>query len=207
MTETDKWGDSWFRELPPDLKVFWEYLRDKCDFSGVWEIDIPLFQFQSKVNLDQAQLIRGLGDRVHIFAEGKKLWIKNFIKHQCKGKLSADCKPHRHIVERLTMHGLLPEFQAFCPTLWEGFMKGSGTLLDKDKDQDKDKLGKGGVGEKGFTKPTFAEVEAYCLERKNGIRPAQFLAFYESNGWKVGKNPMKNWKAAVVTWENSEKRK
>lgn len=56
-----------------------------------------------------------------------------------------------------------------------------------------------------FQKPTFDDVQSYCAERGNGIKPQAFLAFYESNGWRVGKNPMKNWKAAVVTWENKER--
>ena len=52
-----------------------------------------------------------------------------------------------------------------------------------------------------FTKPTLEEVEAYCRKRGNKVDPIAFLAHYESNGWRVGRNPMQNWKAAVVTWE------
>ncbi len=52
-----------------------------------------------------------------------------------------------------------------------------------------------------FTKPTVAEVAAYCAERKNNVDPQQFCDFYESKGWIVGKSPMKNWMAAVRTWE------
>lgn len=52
--------------------------------------------------------------------------------------------------------------------------------------------------------PTLEEVKAYCLERKNNVDPEKWHAYYTSNGWKVGKNPMKNWRAAVITWEKSE---
>lgn len=58
---------------------------------------------------------------------------------------------------------------------------------------------------KNFVKPTLEDVKAYCDERKNGIDPEYFIAFYESNGWKVGKNPMKNWKMAMTTWEKRNK--
>lgn len=58
---------------------------------------------------------------------------------------------------------------------------------------------------KNFVKPTLEEVKAYCDERKNEIDPEYFIAFYESNGWKVGKNPMKNWKMAITTWEKRNK--
>lgn len=56
----------------------------------------------------------------------------------------------------------------------------------------------------GMVRPTVAEVAAYCLERKNGIDAEQFVAHYESNGWRVGKAPMKSWKSAIVTWEKNK---
>lgn len=54
-----------------------------------------------------------------------------------------------------------------------------------------------------FTPPTLEEVAAYCLERNNQVDPEAWMAHYESNGWKVGRNPMKNWQAAVRTWEKN----
>ena len=58
-----------------------------------------------------------------------------------------------------------------------------------------------GGGRKRFIIPTPEEVQAYCDERKNGILGQQFCDFYSSKGWKIGKEPMKDWKAAVRTWE------
>lgn len=60
---------------------------------------------------------------------------------------------------------------------------------------------------KRFEKPTLSEIEQYCTERNNNVNAEQFYDYYESNGWKVGKNSMKDWKAAVRTWERSEYRK
>lgn len=59
---------------------------------------------------------------------------------------------------------------------------------------------------KRFAKPTLSEIEQYCIERNNNVNAEQFFDYYESNGWKVGKNLMKNWQAAVRTWERSEYR-
>lgn len=56
-----------------------------------------------------------------------------------------------------------------------------------------------------FKKPTLEEVEEYCKERNNGINAESFIDFYESKGWKVGKTPMKDWKAAVRNWERNRK--
>ena len=64
-----------------------------------------------------------------------------------------------------------------------------------------------GGGRKKFTIPTPEEVQAYCDERKNGILGQQFCDFYSSKGWKIGKEPMKDWKAAVRTWEMRRKDK
>ena len=50
-------------------------------------------------------------------------------------------------------------------------------------------------------KPSVQEIRDYCLERNNGIDAEQFFDFYESKNWFVGKNKMKNWQAAVRTWE------
>jgi hypothetical protein len=52
-----------------------------------------------------------------------------------------------------------------------------------------------------FRKPSTEDVRSYCTERSNGVDPVKFFNYYESNGWMVGKNKMKNWKAAVHTWE------
>lgn len=54
---------------------------------------------------------------------------------------------------------------------------------------------------KRFSPPSVAEVQAYCQERQNNVDAQRFVDYYTSNGWKVGKNPMKDWKAAVRTWE------
>lgn len=56
-----------------------------------------------------------------------------------------------------------------------------------------------------FTPPTQSEVEAYCRERGNSVDAQHFVDYYSANGWRVGKNPMKDWRAAVRTWEANRK--
>lgn len=56
-----------------------------------------------------------------------------------------------------------------------------------------------------FIRPTLEEVASYCEERKNNVDPQRFIDYYTANGWKVGRNPMKDWKAAVRTWERGGK--
>ena len=74
---------------------------------------------------------------------------------------------------------------------------------------DKDSKGESVRGEKDkrFYPPTLDEVKQYCEERKNNIDPMAFIDFYSSKGWMIGKNRMKDWKAAVRTWERKRKEK
>ena len=58
-----------------------------------------------------------------------------------------------------------------------------------------------------FKKPSINEIRDYCNERGNNIEAEAFIDFYESKDWKIGKNKMKDWKAAVRTWERREKKK
>lgn len=113
------------------------------------------------------------------------------------------------------------DFVKALPKKWqrlpEGFGKGSARAraLEQEQEQEQEKRegdiagasplrSKNGTAKKAFQKPTVADVAAYCLERKNGIDPEQFVAFYESKNWFVGKNKMASWKHAVITWEKRQ---
>ena len=93
------------------------------------------------------------------------------------------------------------------------------SIVDTQVRLGKDKVSKDRVGEervidedinvptkpsRRFTPPTVEEVQDYCWERGNAVDPQRFVDYYTSNGWMVGKNKMKDWKAAVRTWEQKE---
>ena len=73
----------------------------------------------------------------------------------------------------------------------------------KEKEKVKEKV-KVKDNNKIFKPPSVDDVRAYCTERGNNVDPQSFVDFYESKGWMIGKNKMKDWKAAVRTWERSE---
>ena len=58
--------------------------------------------------------------------------------------------------------------------------------------------------ERVFKKPSVEDISSYCQERNNNINPEQFYDYYEANGWKINRNPMKDWKATVRNWERNE---
>ena len=55
-----------------------------------------------------------------------------------------------------------------------------------------------------FVVPTFDEVQAYCNQRGDRVDARKFIDFYTAKNWMIGRNKMKNWQAAVRTWEKSE---
>lgn len=80
----------------------------------------------------------------------------------------------------------------------------SETPTKKKKENKRKEIGAGAQPHR-FHPPTLEQVKSYCKERGNTVNPEAFVNFYESKGWMVGKNRMKDWKAAVRTWEQKEK--
>lgn len=80
-----------------------------------------------------------------------------------------------------------------------------GLGLDLDKDIDKDLESKDTTKRKRFVKPTLEELEAYKAEKGLNVDCEYFLDFYESKGWMIGKNHMKDWKATMRGWSAREK--
>lgn len=79
--------------------------------------------------------------------------------------------------------------------------------IDKDKNP-QDAVASIPKGKTRFKKPTVEKVKEYCVERDNTVDPQYFIDYYESIGWKIGKNPMKDWKATIRRWEkNSDSNK
>ena len=78
--------------------------------------------------------------------------------------------------------------------------------IDKDS-IDKDSIDNTADKPQRFIAPTAEEVAAYCRERNNNVDPQSFIDFYDSKGWMIGKNKMKDWKAAVRTWEKRDAEK
>lgn len=123
FTETQKWEDPWFRRLSPELKLFWQWLLDKCDGAGIIEPDIELASFQ--IGFDYGnEVLSQFNDRVTKLECGK-YFIPKFIHYQY-GTLSRDCKAHNPVFSSLEKHGL------------KGYPKGIHTPQEKEKDKDKE---------------------------------------------------------------------
>lgn len=107
------------------------------------------------------------------------------------------------------LEGTLPKFEGnpqeiggYSPTKCE---EGTLTKLEGENNNRKIKGDNKREYSPAFSKPSIEEVRDYCQERGNDIDPEEFWAFYESKGWKVGTAPMRDWKAAILTWERKRR--
>lgn len=167
------------------------------------------------INLDKSGFIRFYSDGERVFVR-----VVNFTKHQ---------NPHKN--EKLK-GSEIPEFTAVMRQAIDlegltinrdlsrlnqdyfasdradscSLIPDSCSLIDDPRTPDQ--VGTKVPGEqkkkKRFTKPTIEDISNYCAERNNKVNPTLFFDHYESNGWKVGKNPMKDWKASIRTWEQKQ---
>tara|TARA_R100001463_G_scaffold25017_7_gene59477 strand:- start:17 stop:685 length:669 start_codon:yes stop_codon:yes gene_type:complete len=191
MTDTDKWKKRFLRELKPQHKLLWFYVLDDCNHAGIWDVDIEVASIRVGEELIYDMLPQAFLDKIVIFDNGDKWFIPEFIDFQY-GELNPNSNVHKSVIALLEKYNL------------EGYLKGSqgvqSTLNNKDKDKD---IVKAKAKVKRFAKPTIEEVSDYCNERQNDVDAEKFYDYYSSNGWKVGKNAMKDWKASVRTWEKN----
>jgi hypothetical protein len=126
FTDTCKWKDSWFQDLPTKYKLFWVYLLDDCDAAGLWKPNVRLACFQIGEPFEEAELKRVFSERIDITESG--YWfIKKFIIFQY-GELSEACHPHKSIIKLLKSHKI------------KGYWKGTNTLQEQEQEQEQEKV-------------------------------------------------------------------
>jgi len=191
MTDTDKWKKRFVRDLSPQHKLLWFYILDDCNHAGIWEVDLEVASIRVGFDLSHDSLPSSFEEKVIPFDNGDKWFIPDFIDFQY-GELNPNSNVHKSVIQLLERYSL------------EGYVKGLQTLPNTVQDKDK-VIVKDKAKVKRFVKPTLNDLEHYCIERNNKVDIQKFFNYYESNGWKVGKNPMKDWRAAVRTWEKNTK--
>lgn len=164
-----------------------------------WRIVEKLYQAEGLILADFELLAYDLRDD----AKKIKRIIEDFDLFYRKGKQFGSYSVDRRLGERLeksekARRAGLASAKAKSTSV-EREPNDSPTIKKGKKERIERKIEK--TGGPRFAEPTIEEVLAYCRERGNGVDPNRFHAYYTSNGWKVGKNPMKDWRAAVRTWE------
>ncbi len=206
MVNTRFWSDEFIVELNPLDRYFFLYLltNEHTTISGLYELPWRVMSRETGLEDEMLQkMFKRLEGKVYHF-DGW-VWIKKFLNHQC--------------INPSTKKGIERELSVVPDRIWLKLQENKEVLdslsqaldslgiawrLPKLKLEPKPELKLKPKGRGDFVPPSLQEVENYCRERGNGIDPNHFLDFYVSKGWLIGKNKMKDWKAAVRTWEGRE---
>jgi hypothetical protein len=106
LTATEKWDKAWFRKLSPRHKALWQFLTDRCDQAGMWEVDFEsASHFINDVTPITEEDLKVFGNRLEKFSNDK-IWIVDFISFQC-GDLSEKSPAHRPVFKLLKKYNLL----------------------------------------------------------------------------------------------------
>lgn len=106
FTDTEKWKKKWYRKLIPAHKVFWEYLRDNCDKSGIWEVDYELAEIFIGADLNVEEVKKEFRKQYIEIDGGKRWFIIDFIEFQY-GTLNPNNPAHKNVYKELLERGLI----------------------------------------------------------------------------------------------------
>lgn len=192
------WDDYYVSNLDPSEKLLFLYLiTNPCtNIAGVYQITLKRIALDTGFEKEMVQKIldRFQKDGKILYSEG---WIsiKNFIKHQSFNSPQVVTGIEKELQNAPDEHKTWLRYP--IDSLSEKHISLS---LDKDLNQDKDTV-------KRFSPPSPDEVKEYLKELKNTtIDHNSFCDYYQSKGWMIGKNKMKDWKAAVRQWVSRDKK-
>lgn len=107
FTDTDKWKKPFIRALDAPYKLLWFYILDDCDHAGIWQVDFEVAQIRIGQQVNEADAIKIFGDRVEIFHEGKKWFLRDFVTFQY-GQLTEKNRLHQSVLNLLNKNNLDP---------------------------------------------------------------------------------------------------
>lgn len=214
LTDGDKWKDIWFSNLSPYAKLLFIFLCENCNNAGIYEVNKKFLLFYLGISEEQlSEAIKEIQKSYVKSHDGKRIWLKNFLKYQKKLPLNPNNNNHKQIIMILTENLLdankfkgNKEMQSVLPSVPKVSKKPvevvisnevNGSLLPAIIESAKK------PATERFIKPSVDEILEY-MKSKNffayQVESERFYNYFESNGWKVGKNAMKNWKYAINTW-------
>lgn len=176
FTDTEIWDKSWFMSLSPKMKCFVKYVRDKCDVAGIWYPNYLLASVYIGEQVTEEELLT-IDNGMQFEKIQDKIYCSGFIDFQYGASLNPDSPIHKKIIDILSKYGI--DYQ----------------IKETNKSR--------------FDAPTLEDVYKDMLNKTDDynaeIQAQRFHSYYESNGWMVGKNRMKNWRSAATGWINRAK--
>lgn len=133
---------------------------------------------------------------------GKKGWQKTFNNKQTLGNNEQMLVDNTANVRQMPseVEANAEQTKSNCPAI-----KVKESKVKENKENNIKKKNKKKETDKRFLPPSIEEVKSYISEKKYSVDAETFIAFYTSKNWFVGKNKMRDWKAALITWEKRQK--
>jgi len=208
LTNIEKWKDLWFSDLSLHAKLLFFYFVENCDNAGFFEVNKKFMLFHTGLTEEQLMEAGTELKKSYIKShDGTKLWFKNFLKYQKKLPLNSANNVHKQIIHLIQEN--LSDEKKFKGNAVINYLLPTdlqvGRVVRKKKEVSEENNSEPIpiIKIQKFIKPSAEEVFEYMVEREfefAKIESEKFINFFESKGWKVGKNPMKNWKSAVANW-------
>ena len=190
-------------EFTPEDKYFMLYLMTNPHVNqiGCYQITIRQMEFETGYNKETiVKLITRFEKTLKVVKyseDTKEMFILNWSKYNWSNSpkviacILKEAESVKNKQFRYSIDTLLIQYGYSMHTQTQEKEK------EKEEEEYKEK--------KSFKKPTLEEVKQYCFERNNGIDAEKFIDSNEAKGWMIGKNKMKDWKAAIRTWERNQK--
>lgn len=178
------------RSIMSDGKLYFDGLED--DFASELALDLDEKEENVQITIQyllKSGLLEMCSDEEYYLPDTKD-------STGCETAVASRVRKHRERKKALQCNTDVTQVKQLCNGEIE-------KELEIDIEKEIDSSASTTTKRKRFEKPTLYQITQYCLERNNNVNAEQFYDYYESNGWKVGKNAMKDWKACVRTWERN----
>jgi hypothetical protein len=193
---TSFWSDPFIQDLDNDHRLFYLYLltNEKTKQCGIYEISKKQIAFELGYSIDRVSKLLAYfikNDKILYSDATKEVALKNWMKY------NASTSPK-------VVSCIKSELCSVKDRVLIEYVNGMYTASQEEEEQEEEQEQE---KHKRFVKPNRENVREYMSELQMTDLSQRFVDYYESNGWKVGKNPMKDWKAAVRTWkqQNNDK--
>lgn len=173
FVDTELWDKKWYMSLSPKFKCLAKYVRDKCDIAGIWDCNYQLASVYIGEQVTEEELLGIDNGRQFEKITDEKVYCTGFIEFQYGQTLNEQSPVHKKVMDILDKYGIEYNIKKVS------------------------KLSKTPTAE-----DVYQEMLNKTDEYNAKIQSQRFFDYYDSNGWRVGKNPMKNWKSAAAGWLN-----
>ena len=180
------------RSIMSDGKLYFDGLED--DFASELALDLDEKEENVQITIQyllKSGLLEMCSDEEYYLPDTKD-------STGCETAVAVRVRRHREKQKALQCNADVTQMKHLCNGEIEKELE-----IDIEIEKEIDSSASTTTKRKRFEKPTLSQITQYCLERNNNVNAEQFYDYYESNGWKVGKNAMKDWKACVRTWERN----